>query len=104
VDFGETDLYIQELNAKKWAGFTDWRTPTLEEAMSLMTPAKQGACYLASEFDGAPMLWTSDQHTTAGKAWIVYFYDGRCCGESVNYTGYVRAVRPAQRDMRSKGT
>jgi len=31
---------IEKLNTKKFAGFSDWRMPTLAEAMSLMEPAK----------------------------------------------------------------
>jgi hypothetical protein len=92
--FEETHLYIQELNAKKFASFADWRMPTLEEAMSLMTP-KDGSGYLPPEFDGAVILWTADRATKDGSAWIVYFHDGLCTVESINFNGYIRAVRSA---------
>src|SRR5208282_2855879 len=49
ADWKETEGYVQRLNAKKLAGFDDWRLPTLEEAMSLMTPAGEGQ---PGELDG----------------------------------------------------
>lgn len=36
IDFPAAKEYIRKLNADKFAGFIDWRLPTLEEAMSLM--------------------------------------------------------------------
>jgi hypothetical protein len=58
-----------------------------------MTPAKQGVLHIAPEFDGASVLWTADFHAKADGAWIVYFYDGLCTGESVQFHGHIRAVR-----------
>lgn len=91
--FEETSGYIRELNAQKHAGFGDWRLPTLEEAMSLMSPAKQGRSHLPLEFEGPVIMWTADRAVRDGSAWIVYFYDGLCSVESVNFNGYIRAVR-----------
>jgi len=62
--------------------------------MSLMTP-KDGSGYLPPEFDGAVILWTADRATKDGSAWIVYFHDGLCTVESINFNGYIRAVRSA---------
>ncbi|MDR0477587.1 MAG: DUF1566 domain-containing protein, partial [Desulfobulbaceae bacterium] len=33
---------IEELNAAAWAGYRDWRLPTMEEALSLLEPAANG--------------------------------------------------------------
>ena len=38
--FNESQEYVPVLNNQKYAGFRDWRLPTLEEAMSLMEPQK----------------------------------------------------------------
>jgi hypothetical protein len=91
--FDKIDEYILALNSRPFAGFDDWRVPTLEEAMSLMNPAKDGEPHLDPEFDGSVIMWTADRHAVDGYAWIVYFSDGLCSRESVNYFGYVRAVR-----------
>jgi Protein of unknown function (DUF1566)/TIR domain len=40
VGLPEAERYVGDLNAKTWAGFSDWRLPTLEEAKSLMTTDK----------------------------------------------------------------
>lgn len=38
IEYDHAKSYISQLNQKKFAGFADWRLPTLEEAMSLMKP------------------------------------------------------------------
>ncbi len=44
--------YIDDLNAKEFGGYGDWRLPTLEEAMSLMEPEKKnGDLYIDPVFD-----------------------------------------------------
>lgn len=100
--FDDLEKYILELNSRRFAGFDNWRAPTLEEAMSLMNPAKHGQYHLDPEFDGAVIMWTADRHLKDGTAWIVYFYDGICSGESVNFNGYVRAVRSVDPSVRRK--
>jgi hypothetical protein len=101
--------YVRGLNTKKFAGFDDWRLPTLEEAMSLMTsPEKgqpgeaiegddhivKGVDHIDASFDNsaAPFLWTSDLQSPA-LGWVVYFWDGICDLESLEFNAYVRAVR-----------
>ena len=39
---------IEELNKKNFAGFSDWRLPSMEEAMSLMEPEKNVKDVLSS--------------------------------------------------------
>jgi hypothetical protein len=86
--------YIRDLNERKFAGFNDWRLPTLEEAMSLMVADKNGFSHLAPVFEsrGAPFIVTSDSKS-ADDAWVVYFVEGMCNLEKTNYNSYVRAVR-----------
>jgi hypothetical protein len=100
--------YSGELNRQKFAGFTDWRLPTLEEAMSLMTTEKdgtprelmygnekvKGVMHLDPVFDieEAPMMWTSDSQSPDNR-WVVYFWDAICSPESLDFHAYVRAVR-----------
>ena len=92
VGLPEAERYVRDLNAKTWAGFGDWRLPTLEETMSLMTTGKEGmpgevivgdervkgVMHLNPAFgkSDAPFIWTSDSYPPA-RGWVVYFWD---CG------------------------
>ncbi|NIR49913.1 MAG: DUF1566 domain-containing protein [Phycisphaerae bacterium] len=93
-DFDQAQRYIQVLNDREFAGFTDWHLPTLEEAMSLVEPKKNDAgLYIDPVFDKRQNeIWTADKWS-ASRAWVVGFYNGSCYGTHVGYNLYVRAVR-----------
>ena len=97
MTYADAEKYVHELNAKKFAGYNDWRLPTLEEAMSLMEPAwKNGNLYIEPVFDKKQQrIWTIDQEN-AGVAWSVSFGGGYCYGNAVLYIAHVRAVRAGQ--------
>lgn len=86
--------YIRKLNTARHGGYTDWRLPTLEEAMSLMRPArKKGDLYIDSVFDKTQWwIWTADKEPV-GYVWIVSFFNGGCLINFINFDFYVRAVR-----------
>ena len=101
--FEETNQYVAGLNERKYAGFENWRVPTLEEAMSLMTAEERGGHHLDAAFESSVVImWTADRHSREGGGWIIYFYNGICAGESVNYNGDVRAVRSMERPKRGR--
>ena len=88
--------YVRSLNEKKYAGYDDWRLPTLEEAMSLVEPVqnKEGL-FISPVFDRAQVrIWTADKQS-ASRAWFVNFIYGSCYyGDIDNFSlNYVRAVR-----------
>ena len=94
MDSKQARVYIEQLNQKKFAGYSDWRLPTLAEAMSLMAPEKKNSdLYIDPVFDASQTwIWTSDK-SDGSRSWTVIFYDGSCDGYSVNHSFYVRAVR-----------
>ncbi len=95
MNYADTEKYVRELNAKRFAGFNDWRLPTLEEAMSLMEPAKKhGDLYIDPVFDGTQRyIWTADKADSAGVAWVVVFDYGLCYRSHVTGYSSVRVVR-----------
>ena len=99
ISYGEAKEYVARLNSDQFAGYNDWRLPTLEEAMSLMEPTeKNSGMYNDPVFDNTQRwIWTSDTNETA-LAWLANFVSGNCYTYPNDYFdftsgGYVRAVR-----------
>ncbi|MFH0341304.1 MAG: TIR domain-containing protein [Chromatiales bacterium] len=93
MTLADAENYISRLNAERFAGFSEWRLPTLEEAMSLMEPQAYDELHIAQVFQrGVNFIWTVDR-TTDGRAWVLYFYDGILSPEDVKFNAWVRAVR-----------
>ncbi len=92
--YKDAEKYIQQLNRERFAGFDDWRLPTLEEAMSLMESKKLSGDYYIDHLFGQKQyyIWTSD-YFDASRAWVVYFGNGYCNLDDVGDVDYVRAVR-----------
>lgn len=62
----EADAYIEELNIKGFAGFRDWRLPTVEELASLLEPlGTNDRLYISPLFVPLLTCWTSDYITLA---------------------------------------
>jgi hypothetical protein len=94
VNYADAEQYVRDLNNQKFAGYNDWRLPTLEEAMSLMEPKKQEqGLFTDSVFDKTQKwIWTADSNAL-GVAWLVAFSFGNCNYYDNSIRGLVRAVR-----------
>lgn len=95
INYENAQKYIDQLNRERFAGYSDWRLPTLEEAMSLMEPEKKnGELFIDPLFDKTQRwIWTADRNS-ASVAWYVYFNNGGCFRYSVDNTdSFARAVR-----------
>ena len=94
MTFGEGKEYIATLNQEKFAGYSDWHLPTLEQAKTLLEQTKtNGKLYIDPVFDNMQeWIWTSDQFS-ASSAWVVGFYLGGCFYSVFDVSYCVRAVR-----------
>jgi hypothetical protein len=76
LSYTDAHAYIDHLNSQQFAGFMDWRLPTVEELLSLMEPEQQDqGSYISSVFV-LPQLrcWSADTESS-GSAWFVDFKD-----------------------------
>lgn len=93
MTFAEAEQYVRRLNGERFAGFDDWRLPTVEEAFSLMEPQAHEDRHIDPAFErDASFIWTADR-TTDERLWTVYFYDGIVSAERDLFNAWVRVVR-----------
>jgi len=91
--------WVTELNKKRFAGYSDWRLPTIEEVLTLLETKKKGhGLYIDPIFDETQSkIWTADVHSKTC-AWAMFFNEGHCYYSDTHqmFTAayyYLRAVR-----------
>ena len=95
LEYDEAENYIRKLNRNQFAGYYDWRLPTVDEMASLLEPEiKSDELYLDSIFDKAQeYCWTSDKNRGSGRAFVVDLVDGSFNCFGIAWESFVRAVR-----------
>ncbi len=102
LDLPKAEQWIIDFNDKGYAGYSDWRLPTVEEAISLLEPGRNTSnLYIDPVFDTKQTgIWTGDKNTRDSYlkgAWCVRFDGGygggNACWVYNNATNYVRLVR-----------
>jgi hypothetical protein len=93
LSYREAEDYVDRLNRGSYAGFSDWRLPTVEELASLLEPRKEGVRYIDPLFDLRQQWFWSNDKRSSGKAWPVSVRAGIVTLETDDSKYYVRSVR-----------
>jgi hypothetical protein len=93
ISFGRAKWWAGH-SSKGYAGYHDWRLPTLEEATTLLQFDKNDSdLYIDPIFsDKQSYIWTGDRLPSEG-AWHVRFYDGSVRWDYSTSNHFVRPVR-----------
>ena len=85
--------WIDSFNSRGYAGYHDWRLPTVEEAASLLEPSKKNGLYIAPVFSNRiEYIWTGDNYDSGGE-WRIALQYGFVGWVTIDNELYVRPVR-----------
>jgi hypothetical protein len=99
LTWADAKEWIKKRNKNGYAGYHDWRLPTVDEAVSLLESGKKnGNLYIDPVFSKKQRwIWTGDSKAGSEAAWHVHFYIGYVHWRSyVNRSLSVRPVRSVE--------
>ncbi len=94
MTFKEAGKWIGSLNRKRFAGYNNWRLPTVEEAaVMLRKELNKDNLFTYDEFSPVQrFIWTGDSYSENIR-WAVSFSFGSVTTDSINGSEFVRPVR-----------
>ena len=94
MNWKDAKRWIQDLNRTGYAGYQDWRLPTVQEAASLLESSENDDyLYIDPLFNSQQrLIWTGDSFGSRG-AWDVNFVTGGVIWRYTVLNLYVRPVR-----------
>jgi len=97
MSWNKVEDWIRDLNRHEYAGYSDWRLPTAEEAASLLESSKKyGGLYIDPVFDKQQRyIWTGDTKEGSNNVLCVYLDDGKVRWDATSAINrnFVRTVR-----------
>lgn len=96
LTYEKVQAYVDKLNRERFAGYNDWRLPTIPELMSLLEPEKQSnKLYIDPVFDsGQWWCGSADRgESSPRQVWNVHFHHGHVRWYGLGGDSYVRVVR-----------
>jgi hypothetical protein len=94
VSWNKSKDWVGSLNSRGYAGYNDWRLPTVEEAATLLESSRSNDRYIDPIFsDKQGCIWTGDSKNGSEAAWSVYFCYGDVSWSYIISINYVRPVR-----------
>lgn len=104
MSFDRAKSWLITFNHKKFAGYSDWDFPTLEEAMSLVESetsinskraySDDESTFLDDKFKQTrPFIWTADSVAHEQKMWVVNFKQAFCTKAPRTAELFLRPVR-----------
>ncbi|MDR4506112.1 MAG: DUF1566 domain-containing protein [Candidatus Scalindua sp.] len=93
LKWSQTKGWLRDLNQRKYAGYDNWRLPTVEEAASLLESSKQNeSLYIHAVFDKKQeWIWTGDSYDSRN-SWSTDFSGGGVLTCNVEDGSYIRPV------------
>ena len=94
----KANKWLKKTNKNGYAGFTDWRLPTLEEAATLLEFGAKNEKFIHTIFDDKQWgTWTGDK-SDRGLIWIVTYVNGTIsqvqAGTPATFVRPVRSLNP----------